>query len=153
MLLKKKQAARREIEVPEELYRYLLMSRARIESEHAEPGRDDRAAYWRNWVANDKEYDLIGHRVSKRVAEHVREVERENRRLAGENEALALFKERLADLGVDPTQGIYKFHVESVLDRLAGKLPPRLRGDLDRAIEGLQRVQTLFKTESADLFG
>lgn len=89
----KKKAAHREIELPIDLFKYVLISRARIGSEISDREDVDRRAFWYHWLqerATDKD---LGSRVSQAVTKHVREVERENARLRRENEELDRIKQ------------------------------------------------------------
>lgn len=85
------------------LLMYILMSRARIagETRYDEGTRE----YWQSWLEKRELDTEFGHRVSKAIAETVREkvtlVEVENRRLRAENDGLADVREMVKELGVD----------------------------------------------------
>ncbi len=93
MLFTKKKAAYRDVEIPPEIYKYILMSRAKIVQECMET----REQYWRQWLADAKLTHDLGYRVShklrKLIDERIEKVEAENKRLIGEQERLADIKE------------------------------------------------------------
>ena len=101
-LYTKVKAPRRELEVPNELFVYVMMWRARITREYQ---AEDAADYWKQWLATKRENRELGHRVSRSMAKLVRErideVDTKNQWLAKQNERLAEAKKLCAELGVD----------------------------------------------------
>jgi len=137
----KKKAVRRDVEVPELLYRYVLMCRARIAREHqAEVSKRE---FWEQWL---KDRDLsrdIGWRVSKalqeELAKKVYQVEGENLALEKKIESLEGVRRILESLGL--SEGwCPEFHIrEKILDQI----PPNLRravGALSRDLENFATV-------------
>jgi hypothetical protein len=148
-LFKKKAAARREVEIPEELWRYLLMARTTITSEKLfpRPTNEERRThsfeYWRRWLEEKQEFYMIGRQISQSIAKHVEGVENENRRLKSENDALAVFKARLAELGVDGSAPVATWQVKSALRTLQEQIPAWAAKSLGEAIAGLEAIQRL----------
>jgi hypothetical protein len=71
-LITKKRAPYRPLTVPEDFYRYILMCRVKIERPHLYfPDNDEeiKVAFWKDWLADRTEQRIIGHRVSKRLAQ------------------------------------------------------------------------------------
>ena len=99
-LLTKKRAPEREVDIPENLWRYILMCRTAVTREYAL----DQETYWRNWLATKKEKRDLGYNVGRAIAELVREritkVEGENLELKEQNEVLAEAKKILQDEGI-----------------------------------------------------
>ncbi len=92
-LFTKRKAPHREVEIPETLFRYILMCRAEIVREFYRPNeKKDRAQYWKNWLENRGEFHSIGYEVSKRMKtlydRDVEDVRRTNRSLEKDIETL-----------------------------------------------------------------
>ncbi|QDV78050.1 MmcB family DNA repair protein [Botrimarina mediterranea] len=106
-LLTKRKAPRRDVVIPENLWRYVMMARSTIvDGDMLRYGVDeDKAAYWRAWLERKAEKQDIGYRVSKRLnqlyQEKVTEVECENHALKRTNEKLQSVVELLSELDID----------------------------------------------------
>jgi Uncharacterized protein conserved in bacteria len=81
-LLTKKKAPHRAIQLPEELYRYILMCRVAITKDRWNMDEEDRNVYWRKFVERRVEDRALGYEVSRAIVERVAHVETENKRLA-----------------------------------------------------------------------
>lgn len=101
----------REIPPPESLLTYVIMCRSRIGREHGET-REQRVAYWREWLADKDESRGLGHRCSKGLREKfdrlTDEIRNENHRLKREAESVAGVIEELDALGIPWRQGRYR---------------------------------------------
>lgn len=140
----KRKAPWRDVVVPENLYRYILMCRVATKSEsQVFASKGHRLANWREWLAERAEGKSLGFRVSQAVARHVYEVERENERLKKENEAFGVFRARLEELGVNPGHGVTTWTIESALNRLRGKIEPWVPVTLDQAESALKSIREL----------
>ena len=98
-LYTKKKAKFRNVEIPDTIFRYILMSRTKIDSDSKVNKKD----FWENWL-HEKKLDLkFGSYVSKSISETVKKridkVEHENEKLLNENKKLQKFKEILEKLG------------------------------------------------------
>jgi len=105
-LYTKKKVPWRDVEIPESLYRYILMSRVRIERQRF--GRDpvDDRQYWAEWLKRKKGDRDLGHCVSRAIREEVVDkvdrVETEIRLLKKQNRELEDVKRLLQELDFDP---------------------------------------------------
>lgn len=103
----KRKAVYRDLEVPDPLYRYILMCRARIADER-EGGAEyvDAATYWRRWLATKELDHELGRRVSRAlrtvIATRIGEVGRENRELKDRCGKYEDVRRVLSGLGLDP---------------------------------------------------
>lgn len=103
-LITKKRAPHRKVEHPENLFRYILMCRAKIchDGWDMQGGSVD---YWQRWLAEKDSKKLLGYNVSKKVREIVEErVTRANLRSIKheqENERLEGVREILAAIGIE----------------------------------------------------
>lgn len=100
-LLVQKKAPHRDVEIPETVYRYILMCRTVVT-------RDrwlfkDKQQFWREFINEKAEKRRLGFEVSKAIREHVSHVEVANMRLKQENENLAEIGATLKRLGISHT--------------------------------------------------
>jgi len=106
----KRKAATRELdpETENDLFRYLLMSRATIGADSSDPEAAmlERRAYrtnlWRELIAQREDSRKLGERVRGKVRELVRKSEEEVRRAKAELEGCALVSEWIREMGLDP---------------------------------------------------
>jgi DNA repair protein MmcB-like len=130
-LYTKRRAAFREVEIPGDLFRYVLMCRTAITRE-VEPL--DRAEFWRRWLEEEDEKKRLGHRVSRSirrlVEERIEKVEGENRRLGHRIEKLEGVKRALEEAGIDP-ENVSTWNIDRRLDALRGETLARLREHAD----------------------
>jgi len=138
-LFTKKKAPRREICVPSDLYRYILMCRARIHDEHREP--QDQAEYWRDWLALKAEKRDLGYRVSLAIREHVTAVEIENMRLRKENANAREVRAILERMGIDASHVPSAYTIEHRLSELQRLIPKDMRYWLARLKESLNKFE------------
>ena len=142
MLVTKKKAARRIQQLPESLYMYLLICRTKVVSRHqSHSDRDAIAREWRKWLAADAQMSDMGHRVSRRIAEKVADLEHRTRMAEARVEIANNIESKLkaAGINLDCTSG--KYGADREIDRLLGKLPPGLSYDISKAIDGLTSLQ------------
>lgn len=126
-LLTKKKAPHRDVAIPENVYRYILMCRVTTTPESSWE-KTDNGEYWRRWLAEKAEKQTLGWRVSQRVAQKAGEIETENVRLQREIQKYAELQQWLSDQGL---------HIHDW--QLQQKLADRLRAH-----------QTLFDSEFLD---
>lgn len=124
-MLCKKKAPYRKIDIPESVYQYVLMHRARIIEEHDAPRR---AApdYWEQWLQQRDEKQNAGHRLSVRVAllvhQRTSEIQARNKVLEEKNAELESAADLLVEYGL----------VDAVEDPATGKTTYKSRGYAER---------------------
>jgi len=95
-LYTKKKGPYRQVEIPEDLYRYLLMWRFN--------DRKSQLEYWKGWLEMRREGREIGHRASKEIArkyaEDVLKIQCENTALKSDNQRLQAIKDVADELGI-----------------------------------------------------
>lgn len=142
----KKKAPYREVNIPESIYMYILMSRAKIyEKEFV----FDMAQYWRDWKNEKDENKNLGMFVSKKIAGLVRIrielVDNENRKMKRLTEQYKEVAEFLTELGYGI--GYYdsmfriKNKIEALIDGIPGKFEDQLvntRNDIDNLINQIK---------------
>lgn len=138
-LYRKKKAVYRDNLKPEDewhLQKYIIMCRTTISGNtwHCD---EDRAEYWKLWLAEKDEKKTIGYNVSRKIRQLVEkridEVERTQRWLESENKKLAYLRDEMKKLGFSSVPD--NWSVDRKLEELNKTLPP----DFVRVLESLQR--------------
>ena len=146
-LYTKKKAPRRTVETPEDLYRYILFSRATIGRERDETRVFNNVEYWKNWLKQKNEKKDLGYRVSRGirelVAEKVDKVECEMRILKNQHSRYESVIKLLERLGIDPEKYIMTHQLEDKLKLLHDKVPGWLKDNLGRTIKELQNFSSM----------
>lgn len=151
MLRRIKVAIRREVTVPESLYRYILMWRVKIRSEfeilrHGESN----ARYWNEWLQNKNERKIIGSRCSYRLkqlyAENVDKVRQENDRLERRIEEYEKIKKLCDDLGLSQNDyRLGKNFKEAVNSVIPSELVDQLRWLQHQLVDVLKEIDKIEK--------
>jgi hypothetical protein len=155
-VLTKKKAPYRPLEVPESVYRYILMCRVRVcRGAFGDDAPEDRAAHWRHWLAQKKEKQEIGWNASRRLQElyreHVTEVRRKQKELEFHLRQYADIRQFLANAGLDPNSP-YLLQVQNKMRDLAHAVPPELEGSLRKLkvyIDETERVLREIKEKAS----
>jgi hypothetical protein len=141
----KRKAAYRDAPIPEDIYRYILMCRARIDPEYQ--GRD-KAEYWRNWLTTKEVNRELGYAVSEElrraINDEIEKAREENKRIRRENENLLEIKEALEKAGIEWRRLSSWNAPGKVVERLEefeSGLSARTRNDIQTCISALQRIQ------------
>ena len=137
-LYTKRKPVDRKVEIPESLFRYVLMCRSQISRNERESNSLD---YWQEWLNLKREKQETGVRVAYRIEELVRarvsEVKRENQALRDENQRLQSIKELAEILEIDLNSWNLRREMEQRCAELRGAVPAALRrslSDLERSI-------------------
>lgn len=135
-LVSVRKAQVRNVVIPERLFRYILMSRARIDDA---PERD-RARYWREWLDEKEEYRHLASRVSSAIHAYVRKVEDENRELIERNGRYECIREALEQMGwKEPDKHWISAHL--VKAKLEEHVPQSLMNHIAWARRSLEQVE------------
>jgi len=141
-LFTKKKAVSRDVLIPDLLWRYVLMARTTIVTERT----FNQKGYWEGWLKDRKINGEFGCRVSKAIQETIKnEIEKvriENRDLKQENENLEAIKQKLEDLGINPTVGVWEFErkYKALLKEIETGIPEGLEHYLGEVTTNIQRV-------------
>lgn len=121
-LFTKIKAPYRDVEIPESIFRYILMSRARIDRER----KFDPVVYWHNWLETKRVKNNLGNQVTYELACEIERVRNENERIRTANERLEETKKVLAALGVHTSRDIDRLREEQAKRLLANLNPNRM---------------------------
>lgn len=136
----------RDVTIPENVFRYILMARVKITRESIYDVRKG-AEYWKDWLEQKEEHRALGAEVrlqmTKLATAKIFEIERENGRLKFENEGLEDTKKLLKEMGIDSGRQVW------ITRRTIENLGPKgLLPSVESAIKKLQAFQE--KVESYD---
>lgn len=146
----KKKAPYRDVQIPESIFRYILMCRARIGGDWTDAPRQDRLEQWKRWLAERKEKRELGWQVSRSIRDHVSSVETESHRLKRENDSFLAIRESLLKLGlIDSTdRHVCDWQVNQRIAELTDIIPSALENNLraigsqlGKAIETIDRLK------------
>lgn len=144
-LFTKRKAPWREVSIPEDLYRYVLMCRTKITREYWD--EDRRLQTWRNWLAEKEEKRTLGYEVSKRIQEYVRKVECENKRLKSLMEHYDDIRAMVTSLGFNP-EHVASWTVQRKIKDALNKVPPEIFDAIGSAQSALTDLRKLLKEPS-----
>ncbi len=134
-LYTKKKAAFRDVVIPENLYRYLLMWRMCITADHE---RRTAKEHWADWLKEKKYHRDLGYQVSKaltEVIEHkIEDVEEENKRLEREIKKFQGVREILDALGL---KNHSSWGIEREIKRQLESLPV---ADIKKHVDVMQNI-------------
>jgi len=143
-LYTKRKAVHKDVEIPESIFKYILMWRSQIIREH----NQSKYEYWKAWLAEKDEKKELGYNVSRKISELIKQridkVYTENSQLRDENEDLKEIKDFLKELSYDKSY----FSVYAVKDKLRARvkeiesgIPDGLLIYLDNVIKNLTIVK------------
>jgi len=138
----KRKAPYRSVEIPEDVYRYVLMCRAKIDPEYRQ---EDAAEYWVKWLADRRSKTELGYRVGRHVAERVARVEVENERYRAENKALRTVKDFCEEHNV----ALHGWNLDGRLKELIEVVPPELLSDLQTTEKAVAALRNRLEQISA----
>lgn len=133
-----RKAPHREVEIPEEFWRYVAMTRV-APCYVRRPHHIDRKEQWEGWLELTKEKKSLGHMVGGRIGEIVGAVESENAELKRQNGALGKLKELADKLGVDLGY-VYNMR-ESVQRALKDINGDGIRSKIDALRQSLEEIK------------
>lgn len=126
-LVAKRKAARREVELPRDLFVYILMCRTKITREQGhEEDRRWRMSYLQAWIAEKEIRRELGLGVNKKLAEHFSDQERRMRTLDQRCEQLEGVERRIQELGFDPAKPVRDWEVLQRINQVAATISPAL---------------------------
>ncbi|HUW33402.1 MAG TPA: MmcB family DNA repair protein [Planctomycetota bacterium] len=154
-LVLKKRAAHRQLQIPEELFCYILMCRAKIiERQDGYSERPDRE-WWEEWMKmriEERRFGkIVGKAIRQTIDQRIRAAEDRNEELARENRDLSEVREQIRQLfpaGFNPSS----YQITDRLEQL-GLLGPmqRLEGTLERLEDQIAHTKRAIATAKGKL--
>lgn len=132
----KKKAPYRQIEEPASLYKYILMSRARVVGPYQESAFDKKG-YMERYVDRKIESERVGihlgRRLRERIESEIEEVKKENNKLLEQNSNLQDIKDIIGEMGLEVTD----WNLGHKFERQAREAKKLLPADFDFQVRNL----------------
>ena len=142
-LLTKKKAPIRNVTIPEDLFRYVLMCRAKISKEAVENNRE----YWIEWLEGKTIDHELGNNVSKtlrrEIESRVLKLQTENVSLKDKIAGLTEVEEFCKILKIHPSRWLSEHHVKSKVDEESARIPKKVKVAVERLAGCLGSLQQL----------
>lgn len=143
LLITKKKSVYRDVPIPEEFYRHILMSKMEADELKGESP----AEFWKRWLETKEFNSAMGHRVSCAIArgliERQSNLDYQNERLRQENQSLQEVKEFCERNSIEYKSWWYKDRLKS----LVAQTDPKFLKHLDETIASLGKMREQLVTE------
>ena len=143
-LLTKKKAPYREVLIPESVFRYIIMCRARIGGEmDFENLQASRRAFWESWLKEKQWNREIGYQVRRELARVVEKAVKEAEELRAEYDGYEAARKALRDLGIsgyEAASGYVESCIRRKVDALNELLPEDFLGQVKELAATAQGV-------------
>lgn len=153
-LYTKKRAPVRQVQIPEDLYIYILMSRARICSvrleaaiERGQPGTS--IDYWREWLKDRDEGADLGSQVSDAIQKRVKAAERAKAEAEAKVEYYELFRKQLTEFGYDPDAPVSEWTLRQQFEEWRSGVPYELANVIEDMRQALNALESLAHKEES----
>lgn len=137
-LVARRKAARREVELPSDLFVYVLMSRTKITRDTNFP--EDNRAYRTNvleeWLADRAYRDRLAVYVSDKIRKKFDDQQRLLEKLDDRARSLESVKARIEELGFDTAKPVRDWEVRHKIEQVAAKVSPALLHHLQEIERG-----------------
>lgn len=141
-LVTRRRAPHRNIEIPTDLLRYLLICRER-------PHHKNNLKYWQNWLTRKQESREVGYHVARSLRKALEKAQAEAKQARALVESYHEVRRVLADLGYDPDHVVWRWSLRDRIDRLAACVPPGLVDSLTKLEADLQTFRRNLQAETA----
>ncbi len=142
-LFEKKKPRYREVTIPENLYRYILMGRVKVCQRYETP-RVSAATYWKAWLERKEEDQDLGHVASRKirqlVSKRVTDVEVEMRTMKAQMAQYDNLIEWLKSIGITSDGRVYAEYVKQKLQEKETHVPGWVLRNLENAISDMTQV-------------
>lgn len=146
-LYTKRKAPHRELEVPESVYRYILMCRTKIVSGNMLESTESGAGHWQRWLEEKDDWARLGRLVSGKLQrlyrQNVEKVDRENLDLQGKIKGLERTQLALDAMGMDLKKIGYwntRNQIKKRAEEMAGVVPADAVRALRRVIRDMDQM-------------
>ena len=147
-----KKAPYRQVDIPDTLFKYILICRANI-SRYDRFSVISKADWWRTWLNTKDENKKLGYHVSKKIRQivenRIEKVSRENEALKNKTETLEEVKQFLISLGMkeEEINSHFKWGLRPKLEQLISEkrtgIPGGLRSAISNTINSLKRIEQI----------
>lgn len=136
-LITKKKSPSRQLKIPEDLWRYLLICRSEIDVKTTGPNN---VQEWSDWLEDKNAKRSLGYRVAGRISQYVRELENERDEAVSKSRTYERIKERIIELGEDPETIVHDWQAKNRLEKIISGLPDNFHLNVERSIRNLEKL-------------
>lgn len=144
-IIRKVKATRRDIQVPQELFQYVLMSRAQIVRDMHESNRISARDYWARWLERrqiDHDFGLsVGKAIRETIDEEIFKVRAENRQLQEKHRTYNSLRRVLEELGIDPDRPPSTWRLRRNVEDARAVVPQELPTQITQCLRSLELMQ------------
>lgn len=137
-LYTKKKAPYRDVEIPDSVFRYILMFRSQITREHQTEFEEGRLKYWESWLENKEYKKHLGHKVKEAIREEVESVKIENEKLKSKIEKCNMIEKVAKEMNIDINRWLLEREVREKFEK---KLPEHIFRDINGTIRDLNDLK------------
>lgn len=149
-IMTKKKAPYRDVQIPEEIFRYVLMCRIKVRGEYINR-KEDEKKYWKDWLKTkeiNKSFGWqLGNTLRKTIEKKIIDAEAHNKDLEKKIKNLENAVRILESLGID-TDGYFQWHLEEKikdkLKQIETGLPDNLEHYVKNTISNLEGILEVF---------
>ena len=151
-LFTKRKAAFRDIEIDQDILRYVLMHRVTVSGGTYDVDRLRSRDFWRQWLEEKEEDRAIGHRVSTalsaKYSREVTEVECKQRALEVRIKQLEMVEQLVNDMGIDLSSWSLASTAKRQVQRTMAIINPDIQRMITAAAESLQTLAANLKSRN-----
>lgn len=159
-LYAKRKAVYRPVQIPDEVYRYVLMSRVEV-TRNRWRGHTDNVTYWRSWLEDKRDAHSLGRACSRKIhkvmSEKVHNVECKQRELEKRLDAYEDVRKVLREMGITDNAWISAYSVQQKIQKLRAVVPEdltynlrRAGSEIENALAALQRLEDEAKAKEPE---
>ena len=130
-LFTKRKAIRRQVDIPDSLWRYIVMCRTKIAFTYPS-SPEDNLPYFQKWLAEKKEGRWVGSRVAKALQKRVEAAEEKSGKLTGLMKQYDDIRSLITQLNLNPDNPWDLPLVKGKIERVREIVPPHLADSLRR---------------------
>ena len=149
-LYKKKKGCYQDKDIPSELYKYILISRAEIKDPSYYNENKYTVEFWEKWLKKKEYNQEFGNNVrgsiKRIIRDKIEKIERENRKLQEENKDYSTIKEMLVAAGINIDRNwSLRYDLKDKLEILKSGMSPDMEKNIDSCIDQLTKFKNHFK--------
>ena len=146
-LFTKKKAVWRDVEIPEELWRYVLMARTKITKPDFYMFSCDYTTAMRlkQWLDDDEANKKLAFEVNGKIKTVVENVYKDNNHLKQQMKNYDVIKQRITEMGFDVNEHVSTWSVDDKLKKMKGSIPRHIWRNVDQTIQVLEKLKEEFQ--------
>ena len=146
-LYTKKKSVWRDVEIPEELWRYVLMARTKITKPdfYMVSSENTTAMRLQQWLDDEEANNRLAFEVNGKIKKVVESVQKRNQDLEYAMKNYDSIKDRIRELNFDPDEYVSTWSIQDKLKEMKGDIPRHVWHNVDNVIDTLTSLKEKFK--------